>query len=295
MRFFDGCTDAIAPLGPGAVVVADVVVAEKVGEDEPGVGGALTNAAVGDDVVIGFEAKFVGVDLFEFLACFEGVVGVASGLPWNGLGTGDVTAAQDAFLGVFRHVGEFAGELARGADVNEGFAFAGVAQGVIKKGADAGVVALGRDGVVRGGVAGFVFGEGAAFGDPLVAAAVEDFAAGVAEEVEDPEGVAGPPVGFVAVEDAGGVGGDAEAGAEAGELFGLEVVADGLVVEVGTPVDVDGTRDVTGGIEEDVFVAFDDANGGVCEVVGEPLGGDEGFGVGVLGEFVFAHVFDCSR
>ncbi len=40
-----------AVLGPGAVVVADLGVAEKLGQHEPGVSGALADAAVGDDLV----------------------------------------------------------------------------------------------------------------------------------------------------------------------------------------------------------------------------------------------------
>src|SRR5262245_54863699 len=58
--FFDGDVDEVAPFGPGAVVVLDVVVAEEFVQDEPGVGGALADAAVGDDRFVGQHA-LVGV------------------------------------------------------------------------------------------------------------------------------------------------------------------------------------------------------------------------------------------
>ena len=44
--FLDGRANQVAPLGPGAVVVADLVEAEEVLQDEPGMGGAFADAAV---------------------------------------------------------------------------------------------------------------------------------------------------------------------------------------------------------------------------------------------------------
>src|SRR5919112_6653754 len=43
--------DQAAPLGPGAVVVADPGVAEQLMQHEPGVGAALADPAVGDHVL----------------------------------------------------------------------------------------------------------------------------------------------------------------------------------------------------------------------------------------------------
>ena len=45
----DGDGDHVAPLGPRAVVVLDVVVAEQLVQHEPGVRRALADPAVGDD------------------------------------------------------------------------------------------------------------------------------------------------------------------------------------------------------------------------------------------------------
>src|SRR5205807_6995536 len=48
----NGGADEVAPFGPRAVVVANLVQAQQIFEDEPGVGAALTDAAVRDDVVL---------------------------------------------------------------------------------------------------------------------------------------------------------------------------------------------------------------------------------------------------
>src|SRR6267143_216254 len=50
--FLDWEPDRVAPFGPGAVVVLDVRVAEQVLQDEPGVGGPLSDSAVGDYLML---------------------------------------------------------------------------------------------------------------------------------------------------------------------------------------------------------------------------------------------------
>ena len=63
-----------------------------------------------------------------------------------------------------------------------------------------------------------------------------------------------------------------------------DVVADVGVLEVRLPVDVDGVVEVAGGVEQDVLVRLDHADAlGVGEVLGDPVGGDEDLGVGVVG------------
>src|SRR5699024_6250654 len=56
----------IAPFGPGSVVVAHVVVAEQVRENEPGVAGAFADAAVGDDLIARAQAGLVRIEVLEF-------------------------------------------------------------------------------------------------------------------------------------------------------------------------------------------------------------------------------------
>src|SRR3954470_20087514 len=67
----DRHVDQVAPLGPRAVVVLDVVLAEQLVEHEPGVRRALADAAVGDDRVAVGDHALAGVELLELLAGLE--------------------------------------------------------------------------------------------------------------------------------------------------------------------------------------------------------------------------------
>jgi hypothetical protein len=179
-------------------------------------------------------------------------------------------------------VGEFASEFARRAHIDERLASLAVREGLIEESPDFGIQTLRRRAVGSFGEVGHGAGEVAALGDPFFASAIHDLDLGVPVEAESPEGVAGPPVGFVAVEDHGGVVRDAMVFAESGEFFRGDVIADQLVLEIRAPVDVDSSLDVAHVVEEDVFVAFDESEARVGEVLGDPFGGDEHFGVGVI-------------
>ena len=50
------------------------------------------------------------------------------------------------------------------------------------------------------------------------------------------------------------------------------------------PVDLDRAGDVAGVVEQDVLVGLDDGETGPADVAGQPVGGDQPFGVGVGGE-----------
>ena len=54
--FFDGRADEAAPLGPGAIVVAHIRVAQQVGQHEPGVAAALADTTIGNDLFVGSDA-----------------------------------------------------------------------------------------------------------------------------------------------------------------------------------------------------------------------------------------------
>src|SRR6266487_3935026 len=141
----DGEADAVAPFGPGAVVVAHPTVAQELVQDEPGVAGALADAAVDDDVLVGGDA-LATVEGLEVVGGLEGGgVGIDRLRPGDRLGAGDVAAAQRSLLGVIGHVHELAGVLAGGADVDEGLvggwvwlAAADVSEDVVAEGADVG-------------------------------------------------------------------------------------------------------------------------------------------------------------
>ena len=69
--------------------------------------------------------------------------------------------------------------------------------------------------------------------------------------------------------------------ADRGELLGVDVVADELVLEVALPVDLDGAGDVAHVVEQDVLVALDDPDLRVVAVLLDPVGRDEDLGVHV--------------
>src|SRR3990172_2133494 len=88
----DRLADHAAPLRPGAVVVADLRVAEQVLQDEPGVRGALADAAVGDGRLVLRHAG-PSVELGQLVRGLEGAVLVHRVRPGDVRGAGDVAAA----------------------------------------------------------------------------------------------------------------------------------------------------------------------------------------------------------
>ena len=114
----DGHADQRAVLGPGAVVVLDVLLAEQLLQHEPGVRRALADAAVGDGVLAPVDAG-LGVELLELVVGLEGAVVVGRLAPRD-VGRGrDVTGALRLLL---REVGrgeQPAGVLVGAADVDE--------------------------------------------------------------------------------------------------------------------------------------------------------------------------------
>ena len=86
---------------------------------------------------------------------------------------------------------------------------------------------------------GHVGREGAALGDPLLAAAVHQPHVGVPEQREDPQRVGGPPVEVVAVEHHGVSRTMPFADMSAANALGVEVVSGQRIVEVHVPVDLD--------------------------------------------------------
>src|SRR5690625_6441747 len=94
----DGQSHGVAPLCPRAVVVAHVLEAQQVLQGEPGVGGALADAAVGDHRLCGIEAELAGVDRLELGARAE-TAGLGGGAgPGHGGRGGDRAVAPGARL-----------------------------------------------------------------------------------------------------------------------------------------------------------------------------------------------------
>src|SRR5664279_3455875 len=78
--FLDRDAHERAVLGPRTVIVLHVVVAEQLMQREPGVAGALTDAAVGDGVAAVIEA-LIAVELSQIVVGLEGAVFVGGLAP----------------------------------------------------------------------------------------------------------------------------------------------------------------------------------------------------------------------
>ncbi len=193
-----------------------------------------------------------------------------------------MAGAQRAFLRIRGSSSALSAVLLGGANVDEWVAEVG--EHVVLEGANGGVVALDHRVVHRGGRLG-IRCIGATIGFPLGASAIEQANILVAEEGEDPEGVGGPPVVLVAVDDDSRVAADALGAEERGEASAVDVVALDRVVEVGVPVDLHGASNVTGLVEQHVFVRLNDYEARRTEMRFEPVAADEAFRVGVAGKF----------
>ena len=95
----------------------DVVVAEKLGEDEPRVRRALADAAVGDDRLVPTDAR-VRIELLELVGGAEGAVLGCCLAPRDVGGPGDVTGHLCLLLREVRRGEEVAAELLGRADVD---------------------------------------------------------------------------------------------------------------------------------------------------------------------------------
>src|SRR3970040_1216029 len=169
----DRLADHAAPLRPGAVVVADLRIAEQVLEDEPGVRGALADAAVGDGGLVLGDAG-AAVEGGQLLVRLEGAVLVHGLGPGEVRGAGDVAAALGR-LQEARRGQDLAGELCRRAHVHQAARLPVYeAAHVGLEGAQRRLVAAGR--LVAGRRDGGLLGRGLALVDirPLLAAAVHE-------------------------------------------------------------------------------------------------------------------------
>src|SRR6202521_5286 len=266
----DGSADEVAPFGPGAVVVADLVEAEQILQNEPGVRAALADAAVGDDFVLAGDA-FGLVEIFQVVVGLEGTVFVGSLRPRDIRGLGNVAGALSGF-GHARRSDDFARELIDGANVDKLTKLSSIEDGkdFFLASAEGFVCArnvIGRRDDVYG-----ILGELALLLEPLLAATVDEADVLVAVKLQLPEGVGGEPVVVVAVEkDAGAVGnaGSAEKFFESGLVN--QITAD-VVLKLGLPIPSDGAGDVSLVVGGGVHVDFDEAEIGRIKILRGPIG-----------------------
>src|ERR1700730_4499431 len=255
IRFFlllDRGLDQRPPLGPGAVVVADVGVAEDLGQNEPGVSGALPDPAVGDRLPVAGDA-LRAIELLQLGDVLEGAVLLDRLGPGDVLGGRDVAAPLGAFLGQVLGGQELARVLARGPDVDQA-CLADPLRDIVAVGPDrlVGAAAELEAGGCRGGDVG---GELAALGLQLDAAAVDELDVVEPVGLQRPVGVGGEPVVVVAIEDDGGLRADAALAQQLLELLLLGDVTRRLGLEVVPPVPAHGAGQVAlligGGVDVD--------------------------------------------
>src|SRR5262249_59751760 len=125
-----------------------------------------------------------------------------------------------------------------GTDMDNCFPRLTLRERVIREGANLIIHAARRNRIIRPLRFGHVTRHLTALGLPFVTAAVENFYLGVPKKAECPERVAGPPVGFVAVENAGGVRSDSVSTAKLGKFFRCDVITDHRVLKISAPINV---------------------------------------------------------
>src|SRR5205814_6166273 len=81
--FLDRYSNHVAPLGPGAVVVLHVALAQQLVQHEPRVRRALADPAVGDDRIVAVHDALALVELAQLVGRLEGAVLLHRLCPWD--------------------------------------------------------------------------------------------------------------------------------------------------------------------------------------------------------------------
>ncbi len=193
-------------------------------------------------------------------------------------------SAKGAFLRILGHVQLFAGVLVIRAHIHQRniITFQRL-QHFIPKRADLAVAAL-LGCVLRGRVLRHFGGQLTALVDPLFAAAIHDLGIGMAKELKNPERIRCPPVVLVTIEHNGGIVADALLAHQRFEPLFVQVIAHQRIVKVAHPVDLNCARNMAQVVQQNIFVAFDQPNVRIVEMLGHPVGLDEHLwpGVGLI-------------
>src|SRR5437016_7522105 len=233
----------IPPLGPGAVVVPHIRVAEEVLQHEPGVRRPLADPAVGDDLLVRRHALRL-VKGPQLLRRLEGPVLVHGLPPRDVLRARDVPAALRMFRRIFRRGQDLPAEFLWRSHVDQDFARLPVRlSDVGQVDSESLVRFLRREGGL--GERRDVLRHGQVLLDPLPATAVQEDDVVHAVILEDPEGEGREPVVEVPIEDDLVVIGDPNASKERLEPVLRDDVPGHGIVDVLAPVDQRGTGDVS--------------------------------------------------
>ena len=196
----------------------------------------------------------------------------------------NVTAPHGSLVGIVGHVQTLACELLGAAYVHHLTPRLLVGPDLVSERPDGVVHAVPYHEGARGH-GGDLLGEGPLLVQPAGPTPIHDFEVLQAEQLEHPEGIAGPPVVLVSVEDHGGVVMDPQLLDETLEVVSVQVVPGQGIVEIQDPVDLESARDVAHVVEDHVLVGFQEPDLGVVEVVLHPVRGDEHVRMGVAPVF----------
>ena len=190
-------------------------------------------------------------------------------------------AAQRTFVRIVRHVETFSAKFFRTADIDQRAAYA----------QDAEAPGRGRRGTwcrrarepdsCWAGYLGISRDNRPVLLDPLQPPAVHDLGVGVPEQLQHPEGIGGPPIILIAVENDRRLPGSAHSAHQLVEGGASEIVAPDRVVEVPGPVDFHRAGNVIGAIQKRVFVGFGNANLRILQVFLDPVRGNQDIGPSV--------------
>src|SRR5216684_4989335 len=244
-------------------------------------GAALADAAVGSDFVFAGDALGF-VEFFQVVVGLKGAIFVGRLCPGNVRGLGNMAGTLGGF-GHARRGDDLASEFVDGTNVYELARLAAFDDGEDFFLASAEGFVNARNVIGRGGDFGGILGERSLFLEPLFAATVDEADVLMAVELQLPEGVSGEPVVVVAVMKDGGAVGNAGGAEKPFESGLVDQVAADAVLELGLPVPGDRAGDVALVVGGGVHVDFDEAEIGGIEILSGPIGGNENFGVFVVG------------
>src|SRR5258708_947065 len=171
-----------------------------------------------------------------------------------------MTSTQISFLRVLRHMGDFPLKLPGRPNVDQRFMGFALLESFRGKRSNLGVAAPRWHGISSLRILRFFFRDLTTFSFPLVSPSIKEAKIFVAKKRKDPQSVGCPPIGFIAVEYDGGVRRNANAFCQFSERLRSKIIADYLIIEIFPPIDVHGTGNVAGVIEQYIFVTFNHAD-----------------------------------
>src|SRR5947207_14508724 len=105
----------------------------------------------------------------------------------------------------------------------------------------------------------------------------------MSEQPKRPKRVARPPVRFVPVKNARGLGRDAVAAAKPREFFRRNIIANHWVLEIGAPIDMHRARNMPGVVKQNIFIRLDDPDSIIFEMFLQLISLHQRFGMRLLG------------